>query len=319
MQLVALAKNPVPSGAVVGAFKGHDGVPLRFARWAATRGPRQGTICVFPGRGEFIEKYFEVIADLRRRGFTVATMDWRGQGYSHRPLPNPSKGHVRDFLEYDSDLLRFMKEVVLPDCPPPFYALAHSMGGHILLRNATMPGSWFKRIVACAPMIALHPVRARYPLPLLRAGAEAACLVGLSRSYVQGGSDRPEEMVPFERNALTSDKERWSRNKAVLEVAPDLGLGAPTYGWLRAALRSCAALQHEDYAINVQVPLLLFSAGGDGIVSTPAIEDFSVKLKIGTHVTIPAARHEILQETDDVRQRFWAAFDAYLNIESAVV
>jgi lysophospholipase len=181
-----------------------------------------------------------------------------------------------------------------------------------------MAGSWFQRIIACAPMIALHPERARYPAPVLRLVSEVAALVAPSM-YVPGGSDRPEELVPFERNALTSDRERWSRNKAVIDAAPDLALGAPTYGWLRAAMRSCAALQHPDYAVNVHVPLLLFSAGNDRIVSTPAIEDFAVRLKIGTHVTIPASRHEILQETDDVRQRFWAAFDAYLNIESAVV
>lgn len=317
MQLVALAKNPVPSGAVVGHFAGHDGTKLRFARWEATRGPKRGTVCVFPGRGEFIEKYFEVIADLRRRGFAVAAMDWRGQGRSDRALPNPRKGHVRDFAEYDRDLLRFLKEIVLPDCPPPFYALAHSMGGHILLRNATMAGSWFKRIIACAPMIALHPDRARYPMQILRAISEVAA-IPLPGMYVPGGSDRPEELVPFERNVLTSDRERWSRNKAVIEAAPDLALGAPTFAWLRAAMRSCAGLIHPDYAINVQVPLLLFSAGNDRIVSTAAIEDFAVRLKIGTHVTIPASRHEILQETDDVRQRFWAAFDAYLNIESEV-
>lgn len=317
MDLVALAKNPVPPGAVVGTFPGHDGTTLRYARWTATRGPRRGTVCLFSGRGEFIEKYFEVIADLRRRGFAVATMDWRGQGRSDRPLPNRNKGHVRDFSDYDRDLLRFMKDIVLPDCPPPFFALAHSMGGHILLRNATMSGTWFQRIVACAPMLALHPERARYPIGLVRAYTEIATLAGLGKSYVAHGSDRPEEMVPFEQNALTTDRERWTRNKSVLEVDPALGLGAPTVAWLRAALRSCAALQSDDYAINVHVPLLLFSAGADRIVSTPAIEDFAVRLKIGTHVTIPNARHEILQEVDDVRQRFWAAFDAYLDIEAA--
>jgi alpha-beta hydrolase superfamily lysophospholipase len=54
-------------------------VTLRYARWAA-RGAPQGTVCVFTGRSEAIEKYFETIADLLARGFAVAAMDWRGQG-----------------------------------------------------------------------------------------------------------------------------------------------------------------------------------------------------------------------------------------------
>ena len=35
-----------------------------------------------------IEKYFEVVGELRRRGFAVAVLDWRGQGGSSRLLRN---------------------------------------------------------------------------------------------------------------------------------------------------------------------------------------------------------------------------------------
>jgi lysophospholipase len=55
----------------------------------------------------------------------------------------------------------------------------------------------------------------------------------------------------------------------------------------------------------------------DTVVSTQAIEEFALRLKVGTHVLIPQARHEILQETDELRQRFWAAFDAYLGVDAS--
>src|SRR5690606_31013661 len=162
------AKNPVPSGATVGAFQGYDGNPMRFARWEPTRGPEHGTVCVFTGRGEFIEKYFEVVADLRRRGFAVAIMDWRGQGGSYRPLSNPRKGWVRSFAEYDKDLDCFMEQVVLASCPAPYYALAHSMGGHILLRAASRPASPFERIIVVAPMLRFHDSKVVIPQRLAR-------------------------------------------------------------------------------------------------------------------------------------------------------
>lgn len=306
----------MPAGAVVGRFAGYDGAQLRFARWDATRGPRRGTVCLFGGRGEFIEKYFEVIADLRRRGFAVATMDWRGQGGSERALPNPMKGHVRDFSEYDRDLLRFVKDIVLPDCPPPYIALGHSMAGNILLRSAATPGSWFERMVLTAPMIAFAPEKVGYPQGVARCYAESLCLVGLSKAYVKGGGDAPEETTQFEGNPLTSDRERWARARAVLEAAPELGLGSPTVGWLRAAYRSCAALQDRAYPLKVHVPLLAFSAGNDQIVSSRATEDFCVHLKVGTNLLIPGARHELLQEAEPIRRRFWAAFDAYLGVQA---
>jgi lysophospholipase len=316
MDLVALAKNPVPSGAQAGYFKSHDGLRLRFARWRPTRGPQRGTVCVFQGRGEFIEKYFELVADLRRRGFTVAALDWRGQGGSERLLYNSRKGHVRSFADYDRDLAAFMKEVVLPDCQPPFVALAHSMGGHILLRNAVTADSWFERMVLSAPMIAIAPQELRYPPPAPRLYAEIICALGLGRLYAPGGSDDALEAEEFEDNSLTSDLERYARNRMVIEAAPRLGLGSPTIRWLRAALRSIARLTAPDYPSQVKVPLLLFAAGMDTVVSTTHIEEFALRLKIGAHVLIPQARHEILQETDEVRKDFWAAFDAYLGVDA---
>src|ERR1700680_356190 len=119
MTLVSIPANPVPEDVVTGTLKTPDGVSLRYARFAPPPG-RKGTVCLFQGRAEFIEKYFETVRDLRARGFAVATLDWRGQGLSDRALRNSRKGYVRDFSHYDVDLDTFIREVVLPDCPPPF-------------------------------------------------------------------------------------------------------------------------------------------------------------------------------------------------------
>jgi lysophospholipase len=316
MDLVALAKNPIPSGAHTGYFKGHDGLRLRFARWRPTRGPQRGTVCLFQGRGEYIEKYFEVVADLRRRGFTVATLDWRGQGGSERLLYNSRKGHVKSFADYDRDLAAFMTEIVLPDCQPPFVALAHSMGGHILLRQAVIADSWFERMVLSAPMIAIASGQLRYPAPVPRIYVETMCALGLGRLYAPGGSDDALEMEEFDGNDLTCDPERYARNMMVIEAAPRLGVGSPTIRWLRSALRSIARLTAPEYPSQVKVPLLLFAAGMDSVVSTTHIEEFALRLKVGSHVLIPQSRHEILQETDEVRKDFWAAFDAYLGVDA---
>ena len=125
MTLVSIPANPVPDDTVAGTLKTKDGVTLRYARFAPPPG-RKGTVCIFQGRAEFIEKYFETVRDMRARGFAVAILDWRGQGGSQRMLSDPLKGHVRSFTEYEIDAETFMREVVLPDCPPPHYAIAHS-------------------------------------------------------------------------------------------------------------------------------------------------------------------------------------------------
>ena len=216
MTLVSIPANPVPEGAVTGMLKTPDGVSIRFARWAPPPG-RKGTVCIFQGRTEFIEKYFEVVRELRARGFAVATIDWRGQGLSERALSDTRKGHVTNFAKYAVDLEIFMAEIVLPDCPPPLFALAHSMGASILLRAASRGRRWFDRMVLTAPMIKL----VNLPLPAVApALVRTLRLFGLGGRYVPGGRKIGPSTLPFLNNPVTSDPVRHTRNAAIIEAAP---------------------------------------------------------------------------------------------------
>ncbi|MEJ8573838.1 alpha/beta hydrolase [Microbaculum marinum] len=310
MDLVDIPENPVPSGAVTGAITTSDRFTLRFARWRPTTRKGLGTVCVFTGRAEFIEKYFETIGELRDRGFSVAALDWRGQGGSQRLLKNPRKGHIDDFSQFDRDLAAFMEKVVLPDCTPPYFALAHSMGGNILLRNSRRAPAWFERQVLSAPMLELAGRRASSPY--VHGLAEILGLIGLGNSYVPGGSSTAASVRPFKGNVLTLDPGRFHRNNDIIDAEPGLGLGSATIGWLWAAGEAMREVMHPDFAPRVRVPTLMVAAGDDRVVSTRAIESLAFRMKIGSHIVIPAARHEILMERDSIREQFWAAFDAFV-------
>lgn len=308
MNLISIPENPPPEGATVGTLKTPDGVLLRFARWPPPRG-RKGTVCILPGRTEFIEKYFEVVRDLRARGFAVAIFDWRGQGLSERALRDPRKGHVRDFSEFDLDLETFAKNVLLPDCPPPFFALGHSMGGAVLLRAAHNNRRWFDRMVLSAPMIALIGVAGhRYGRSLIR----AASLLGLGATYVPGGGATAFQLQPFEGNPVTSDPVRYGRTAAIVEAEPKLGLGAPTIAWANAAFAAMRAFEDPHYGTRMFQPILIISAGQDRIVATAAANRFAAGLRAGSQLVIAGSRHEPLMEQDRYRQQFWAAFDAFI-------
>ena len=118
----------------------------------------------------------------------------------------------------------------------------------------------------------------------------------MSTAYVVGGSDDLESDYTFEGNTLTSDYERWLRNKAVLDLSRSLGLGSPTVGWLRSALRSCRHIASLGFPSRINVPLLMFAAGNDSVVSTRAVEDFAVLAKVSSCILMPGSQHEILQE-----------------------
>jgi lysophospholipase len=308
MKLVSIPANPVPDHVVTGSIKTPDGVNLRFARWEPPPG-RKGTVVVLQGRAEYIEKYFETVRDLRARGFAVATFDWRGQGLSDRALADRHKGYVRNFSEYVTDLDAIMEQVVLPDCPPPIFALGHSMGGAITIRACHDGSRWFERVVLSSPMIALRSgpfTRAAGPL------ARAMRLIGRGSAYVPSGHAKAAGSEDFIGNVLTSDPVRFSRNAAVLEEAPDLGLGTPTIAWADAAMRLMKRFAAPSYAGQIRQPILMVAAGRDEVVSTPAIETFGMNLLAGRHLILAGSRHEILQEQDHYRGQFWAAFDAFV-------
>jgi len=308
MRLVSIPANPIPEGAVTGMLQTPDGVSLRFARWLPPAG-RKGTLCVFAGRAEFIEKYFEVVRDARERGFAVATLDWRGQGLSERRLGDPRKGHVDDFSEYDIDLDTFMKEIVLPDCPPPLFALGHSMGGAVLIRAAQRGRRWFDRMVMTAPMVGLI---GRFGSGGARVAARVLRLTGLGHNFIPAGGATSTQSRPFIGNVLTTDPVRYERTAAILEAEPALGIGSPTVAWVDAAFRTMQRFGELNYAERLRQPILIAAAGEDQVVSTPAIGQFAVRLRIGSHLVIAGARHEILMEADRYRSQFWAAFDAFV-------
>jgi lysophospholipase len=308
MTLISIPANPVPEGAASGMLTTPDGVSLRFARWAPPAG-RKGTVCIFQGRAEFIEKYFETVRDLRARGFAVATFDWRGQGLSQRMLQDPLKGYVRRFSDYQIDLETFVRDVVLPDCPPPVFALGHSMGGLVLIRLAHRGHQWFDRIVLSAPMIGLPGRRVG---ALARTTLKLSRLFGFGTSYVPKRNPSITAFGSFAGNPLTSDPVRFARNAAVVETEPKLALGAPTVTWTDTAFAAMSDASDPSYPSSIRQPILIVAAGQDQVVSTPAIENFATRLRAGSHLVVPGARHELLMEQDRLRGQFWAAFDAFV-------
>ena len=311
MDLLDLPDNPRPANAVCEMIRAADGVGLRCAHWPALTPRPKGTICLFQGRSEFIEKYYEVIRDLRARGFAVATLDWRGQGGSDRLIEDGRLGHIGDFRHFARDLDAFMRQIALPECPAPFFALAHSMGAAILFASLASRSSWFERMVATAPMIDL----VRMP-PAPRLIARALCGLGLSRRIVPGWSAKPVVLKPFAGNPVTSDAGRYAHAAAVALVAPQLTIGGPTVGWVRAAFQVMDTLADPLFGQDWRTPALVVLAGEDRVVSTPAAEHFVRKMRATKAVTVAGALHEVMQERDALRDRFWAAFDAFVPGEA---
>jgi lysophospholipase len=301
--------NPTPKKAISGFLTAHDGKKIRYAHFAATGRPMKGTVVILPGRNECIEKYFETIRDLSGRGLGSALIDWRGQGDSDRLIRDRQRGHVKRFSDYADDLEQFFEEVVLPDCRGPYYILAHSAGALIALLAAPSMVNRVRRMVLIAPFLALPGQRVS--TKTMRRITTVLCLLGLDRLYAAWGP-RQQGGTPFEANKVTSDPARYARNTLLYETWPQLALGGPTIGWLRAASKASGIVSAPEFMAAINVPTLVIAAGADRVVSTRAVEAYARHLRLGALLTIDGAAHEILQEADLYREQFFAAFDAFI-------
>jgi lysophospholipase len=82
--------------------------------------------------------------------------------------------------------------------------------------------------------------------------------------------------------------------------------------WLYGAFKLMQKLGNPRLPIGIRLPTLIVAAGADPICGTPATERFAARLKAGRAIVIPGARHELLMERDEIRDLFWAAFDAFV-------
>ncbi|WGW02303.1 alpha/beta fold hydrolase [Tropicibacter oceani] len=273
-----------------------DGMRLRIAHYPASEGA-QGTVLLFPGRTEYVEKYGRTAAHLAAAGYHTITVDWRGQGLADRMLDDPRTGHVHVFEDYQRDVSAMLHAVALLDLPQPMHLIGHSMGGCIGLR-AVMDGL---PVASCTFTGPMWGIRIADPLrPAAWALSWGSKHFGLSHHYAPGtGNDSYVASAPFEDNMLTTDPEMWDYMRRQILAQPDLQLGGPSLGWLHEALSETRSLARRP---SPTLPCLCFTGTNERIVDIPRIEQRMAHWPGGKLVMVHKGEHELLMEHDTMRQ-----------------
>ena len=262
MDLVSIPANPVPEDVVAGTLKTRDGVNLRFARWHPPPG-RKGTVCLFQGRAEFIEKYFETVRELRSRGFAVATLDWRGQGLSDRAARRSAQGPRRRLLRIRARPRRVHERGRAAGLPAAASSPSrHSMGGSVMMNVARKGSRWFDRIVLSAPMIelagmlgldAVQSVDAR--LMRLRRHGHVLHSAAAATPWWRAGPTSATCSPPI-RCATPAPRRCWRRSRRWASARrPSAGPTPP--------IAPCASFADSNFASKIRQPLMLIAAGRD--------------------------------------------------------
>lgn len=319
--LLDFGARGIPQGARCEVVTTSDGIGLRAAHFPATQQSCRGTVILVQGRAEFIEKYYELVDDLRELGFAVAAFDWRGQGGSERVTNNPYRAHIGHFDHYGRDLDTVVEKVLLADCPPPYFAIGHSMGGAVLLHSQDRLKTRIERMVLSAPLMGLHNTRLERAATLigtLMSGFGLGRLVPLwepLEPMIKHSFDQLEKRGDL---ALTSDRKRHGDVLAFAKAHPDLMAGPPTFGWMRAMAVSNRKLAAPGTAEALPIPTLIAVAVNEALVSNQKIDAFAQRMRIGGVVHIDGARHEIPIESEAVRQRFIGLATEYFMLNEAL-
>lgn len=264
-----------------------DGVRLRVGLFPAQ--DAKGTVFLFPGRTEYVEKYGRTAADLVARGFSVMVVDWRGQGLADRLLDDQRTGHVADFMDYQRDVDAVWDMARAADLPQPWHLMAHSMGGCIGLRSLQR-GLPFASVVFSGPMWGIKISS------LIRPAAWAlswgGTRTGLGHLFVPG--TKPQSYVasePFEDNSLTTDPEMFDYMRRQVVSEPALQLGGPSLQWLSAALAECRALSQMS---TPGLPCVTFCGDRERIVDIDVMRRMMVRWTGGRFELVSNAEHEVL-------------------------
>ncbi|MBV9930564.1 MAG: alpha/beta hydrolase [Alphaproteobacteria bacterium] len=307
MPAIPFDRRAIPEGAALSRWAAPDGWSLRRLDWRQPAGaPARGSLLFAGGRGDFIEKYLEAAAHWHERGWNVTSFDWRGQGGSRGDIEG---GHYDSFDPVVADLDALIAASAA-ETPGPHVAIGHSMGGHILLRVLAERAPRLEAAVLVAPMIGINSA----PMPAFAAAATASLMtaMGMGRHPAWHQSREAPEAGSLRQRILTGCAERYADELWWWEREPGYDLGAPSWGWLKAAYDSIARLTSARLAA-VTLPVLLLAAEEDRLVSVPAIRWAARTLPRAELVTFPEAGHELLREADPVRLAALAAIDGFFD------
>lgn len=284
-----------PEGVAAHWIHTEDGLRLRAAGWKA--GTR-GTVVIFNGLSEFIEKYGRVAKDMAEAGYATASVDWRSQGMSDRLKEDPLLGYIESFPDFQKDVAALCTYLEDMDYPKPWHLLGHSMGSMIALRTLQSEHP-FTSVTFSAPMWTIK--FAPLPTPVATTIAAAAVSIGYEDRYVPGtGPESYTSKTPFAETRLTGDEETYAWMQKLYRL-DGVRRGGPTFKWLNEA---AAEIRIQSKAPAPNVPALLALGDDDPVVENDVALETARRWGLGNVLILSPCKHEPMMERPGPRGTF---------------
>jgi lysophospholipase len=261
----------------------------------------KGTLVISHGFGESCLKYHELIYYFHQQGYQVAILDHRGHGKSFREVKNKNIIHVNDFSDYVSGFHDFIQKRVKPmAAQQPLYLFAHSMGGCIGALYLQEYPDVFDRVVFNAPMFALK--MEKYSLWMGR-------IICNTMTYFNRGKRRLFFHPGFRENesfssCVADSQARFNYYHNIRRQEPCYQTSAASYKWSLAADKAGLMVTNRRRLKRITMPVLLFQAEADSLVTTLEHVTFLDGIKHGQFVIVGGTKHEIYRSKNKVLSRY---------------
>lgn len=251
-------------------------------------------VLYIPGQGDAISMYgYLGNTFINKYSRDVLMYDVRGQGQS-----SGARCHIDEYSDHLSDL----KTVVhsLNEIYEGIHIIAHSTGAliaslFVLEKNAT---SAIKSLTLVSPFFGLAGPEVYRKFTGLTSVFGARTL-GLQQTQILPFNPAVYVTSP-ERNLMTHDPEFFEKFNGHPEKC-----GTPTFGWIQASIAAQERLKLNSN--RVSIPVLMLTAGDDGVVSTAEAKNRcevwnNNNQLVCTYHEYPGMRHGLIYEIPAVRE-----------------
>lgn len=304
-------RRAIPESAHEALWYLPDGHALRRIDWPGALSRPRGSILFLPGRGDHYEKYLESLEEWHRDGWRVSGFDWRGQAGSGRLTDDPKTGHIEDFSIWVDDLADLW-EAWIAETPAPHILIAHSMGGHIVMRALIEKRIGPDAVALSAPMLGMNGPS--LPLAVLHNATKIIRGLGDPLRQAWKNSEKPGQKPSMRAGLLTHDDDRYEDELWWRKERPEVEMGPASWHWVERAYASWRLLEEPGAMEQVETPVLIFSTTTDKLVSHAANVRAAERLPNGELLEFgEEAHHEILREVDEVRARAMDGIAKFLD------
>ncbi|WP_413154722.1 serine aminopeptidase domain-containing protein [Bartonella sp. cb54] len=269
---------------------------IRFATIHPEMKKNKGTVVILENYTNAIEEYFLIMDKISKRGFYTAIFDWFGREKLQSNTIKQNRHHNFDINNDINDLNEFLKNVVYPDCPPPYYMLTYGTGGLIALSGLDIINHQFNKMLCVSPPFAPFGNKTngfQHKLTQLLSD------IGLGFLPARGRKKLKQKNMQFE-----------CKNNTALPSA--LSIPPPTSRWMASVLNAIDVMKKNILSGYLKIPTLFILANQNNIADNIEVRQLCQRTHLTESITITGAELDTIMHKEDYRKQFEAAFDAFI-------